>query len=427
MDLLLPIIIVLVIVLVVLFFLQRRQRANSDVLPPPELGQPIDYTNPELQEPETLADRIRNAPLGVKLLVPLGLVALLILGGVAYSALQPLAGSGQVKPTPEPVTLTQASATLSNPSRILAQATTNLPDNTNVQATLLEDGKAFEWYAPESAEGQVSNGRVRISLNKRANAPTPSQGKTYTVVLNASGPDGTTLSSEPAQLTVPQLYREEFFSGAVAAAPTAAATSAPKPTAAATPKPSPTAAPSAPTPTPKATATFTATVANGGNVRREPNRQGEVLDQNNANEVVTLLQKSQDGAWYQMTNPRGTTGWFSASLLQVDPKVAAQVPVEGSVPAEPPPAATTQATAQATTAATGLTGLVWNGGNLRKLPNFTAEVIDQNNANETVTLVAKTADGRWYKVTNPRGNTGWFSASLLRIQPDVAKRVPVGQ
>ncbi|GAB4111171.1 MAG: hypothetical protein OHK0050_08970 [Roseiflexaceae bacterium] len=70
-----------------------------------------------------------------------------------------------------------------------------------------------------------------------------------------------------------------------------------------------------------------ATVANGGNVRDDPTLQGAVLDQVNAQEMVPLLGRTNDGQWYRIATPRGVTGWVNVSLLRVSSAVAAQVPV----------------------------------------------------------------------------------------------------
>lgn len=75
--------------------------------------------------------------------------------------------------------------------------------------------------------------------------------------------------------------------------------------------------------------TLTASVFNGGNVRKVPrvtDDPGDVLDQINAGEPVTLLGKNASGEWYKITNARGVTGWVSATLLTIEDAVAEQVP-----------------------------------------------------------------------------------------------------
>jgi hypothetical protein len=77
----------------------------------------------------------------------------------------------------------------------------------------------------------------------------------------------------------------------------------------------------------QASAELSATVFNGGNVREQPSTTGRVLDQINARERVALLEKSADGRWYRISNPRGVSGWVSVTLLTIDPNVARKVPV----------------------------------------------------------------------------------------------------
>jgi flagellar FliL protein len=64
---------------------------------------------------------------------------------------------------------------------------------------------------------------------------------------------------------------------------------------------------------------------------------------------------------------------------------------------------------------------------VRAAPNLQGQVLDQINARETVQLLSKTPDGNWYRITNVRGVTGWVNRTLLTVDPDVARRVPVGQ
>jgi hypothetical protein len=70
---------------------------------------------------------------------------------------------------------------------------------------------------------------------------------------------------------------------------------------------------------------------------------------------------------------------------------------------------------------------VFNGGNMRAQPNTDGEVLDQIHARESVRLLAKTADARWYRIVNPRDLSGWVSATLLKIDPALVKAVPVAE
>ncbi|MBC8077079.1 MAG: SH3 domain-containing protein [Chloroflexales bacterium] len=90
----------------------------------------------------------------------------------------------------------------------------------------------------------------------------------------------------------------------------------------------PNATPTTGQPLPTLPAGLAAGVFNGGNVRNQPRVSGStVLDQINAGENVQLLQKIADGSWYQIRNQRAVVGWVNATLLTIDPTVAAKVPV----------------------------------------------------------------------------------------------------
>src|SRR4051812_38130694 len=71
------IVLVLLILIVIPVLIRRRRSAQGQVLPPPELGQAVDYTSMPYEEPTTFVERLRQAPIGVKLL--LGLVPLVVI------------------------------------------------------------------------------------------------------------------------------------------------------------------------------------------------------------------------------------------------------------------------------------------------------------------------------------------------------------
>ncbi|MCS6841454.1 MAG: SH3 domain-containing protein [Roseiflexus sp.] len=175
-----------------------------------------------------------------------------------------------------------------------------------------------------------------------------------------------------------------------------------------------------------------ATVFNGGNVRTSPSLRGLVIDQINAGESVILLARNADSTWLKIINERQITGWVSRTLLTIAPNDLRKLPVSSETVPTPlpatvaalPPPPTPRATAPPVT---GLTAIVFNGGNVRAAPNLRAQVLDQVNARETVQLLSKTPDGNWYRITNIRGVTGWVNRTLLTVDPDVARRVPVGQ
>jgi flagellar FliL protein len=179
-------------------------------------------------------------------------------------------------------------------------------------------------------------------------------------------------------------------------------------------------------PTPAPASGLTTTVFNGGNVRADATIRGKVLDQINAGETVTLLNRTADNQWFQITNIRGISGWVNRTLLNLSVELARQVPVFGA--ASTPVTAGTPVTPPVNgTPIAGLTATVFNGGNVRAEANVRGKVLDQINAKETVQLLAKTADGKWYQITNIRKVTGWVSVTLLTIDPDVGRKVPIAK
>jgi hypothetical protein len=397
------VVVVLLILIAIPVLIRRRRAGQEELLPPPELGQAVDYTSLPFEEPTSLGDRLREAPIGVKLLLALVPIVVIVAAVVLWlTFFNNPGGSTAVVPTPTPQpTLTNVRATLASASRIVVEAETNLPDETIVTAAMKEGDQDFPWFSTDRASGQVTDGRVSITLERAQNAPTPKRDSGQTITLHATVGDQV-VSSEAVKLTVPSIYTAEFFRD-IAVAPTAAPTAAPTI--------APTSAPAEPTtlvePTATPAVTLTATVFNGGNIRQEPQVGNNVLGQLHAGEVVTLLERSNDSTWYRVKAPEAE-GWVSATLLTIDPEVAKQV-------------------STATPPETGLSASVFNGGNVRERP-VTGKPLDQINAGETVQLLAKTSDGGWYQITYTRDGkpiTGWVSVTLLTIDPAVAKQVPV--
>jgi hypothetical protein len=410
-----PLIIVVIVLVLVLLIaipvLIRRRRASADeVLPPPDVGSQVDYTSLPYEEPTTMADRFRSASIGTKLLLFLVPLVLIVGGVIAYIALFSGGDGGAVTQNAPQYTITNVKANVAGANKIRVQADTNLPDGVQVMVALREGGQEFAWVASEGSTARVNGQRIEATVDKADSAPTPREGQEYTVILSAAA-DGQTVTADPAPLDVPAPVRASFFG--IVAAPTSAPTSAPTaPPSASTPTaiPAATAAPAEPTAAPA----LSATVFNGGNIRPQP-QLGPCngCPQLHAGETVTLLEKTEDGRWYKVKAPGGE-GWVSVTLLRIDAEVAKQVPLEGQSPSTPPTPG----------AVSGLTATVFNGGNVRETP-VTGRPLDQINAGETVQLIGRTADSRWYKITTIRGITGWVSVTLLRIDAEVAKQVPV--
>ena len=84
-PIILVVVVVVLLILIAIPVLVRRRRAGQeDVLPPPELGQTVDYTSLPYEEPTSLSDRLRDAPIGVKLLLALVPFAVIVAGIVLW-------------------------------------------------------------------------------------------------------------------------------------------------------------------------------------------------------------------------------------------------------------------------------------------------------------------------------------------------------
>ena len=403
-PIILVVVVVVLLILIAIPVLVRRRRAGQeDVLPPPELGQAVDYTSLPYEEPTSLGDRLREAPIGVKLLLALVPIAVIVAAVVLWLTFFNNPGAGTaVVPTPTPPpTITNVIATVVRSTQIVVEADTSLPDTTQISAAMKENDQDLPWFNKDTINSKIADGRITVMLEKAKDAPNPTSTQEQFVTLIATVGDQV-ISSEPAKINVPAIYKADFYPGSVAAQPTATPTVAPTSAPA-----EPTVAPTVPAePTATSTATLTATVFNGGNIRKESQVGDNVLGQLHAGEVVTLLERSTDSAWYRVQAPEAE-GWVSATLLTIDPEVAKQV-------------------STATPPETGLSATVFNGGNVRARP-VTGKPLDQINAGETVQLLAKTSDGGWYQIKNIRNITGWVSVTLLTIDPAVAQQVPVAK
>jgi hypothetical protein len=405
------IIVVIVLVLVLLIaipvLIRRRRASAEEVLPPPDVGSQVDYTSLPYEEPTTLGDRFRSASIGTKLLIFLVPLVLIVGGVITYIALFPGGEEGATTQNVVQYTITNVKANVAGANKILVQADTNLPTGTQVTVALLEGSQGFAWISPESMVTRVGDERIQATVNKASDAPAPREGQEYMVVLSAAA-EGQNVTSTPSLLDVPDPVRGPFF-GVVAAAtsvPTITPTNPPSPS---TPTAIP---PTTAAPEPTAAPTLTATVFNGGNIRPQPQLGAcDGCPQLHAGETVTLLEKTDNGRWYRVVAPEGE-GWVSVTLLRIDGPVADQVPIQGQS-APPTPGAASE-----------LTATVFHGGNVRETP-VTGRPLDQVNADETVQLLEKTADSAWYKITTIRGVSGWVSATLLRIDAEVARQVPV--
>src|SRR5690349_12507266 len=97
------VVIILVVLIVIPVVVRRRRASQEEVLPPPELGQSVDYTSLPYEEPSSLGDRLREAPIGVKLLLALVPIVVIVAAFVLWLTFFNSPGAGTaVVPTPTP-------------------------------------------------------------------------------------------------------------------------------------------------------------------------------------------------------------------------------------------------------------------------------------------------------------------------------------
>src|SRR5215212_4760118 len=141
------VVVVLLILIAIPVLLRRRRAGREDLLPPPELGQAVDYTSLPYEEPTSLGDRLREAPIGVKLLLGLVPLAVIVAGVVLWLTFFSNPGGGTaVPPPPPPPTITNVKATVVRSTQIVVEADTNLPDTTLVSAAMKESDRDLPWF-----------------------------------------------------------------------------------------------------------------------------------------------------------------------------------------------------------------------------------------------------------------------------------------
>ncbi|MDP9316584.1 MAG: SH3 domain-containing protein [Chloroflexota bacterium] len=72
---------------------------------------------------------------------------------------------------------------------------------------------------------------------------------------------------------------------------------------------------------------LTARVQRSGQLHVEPDQKGKVLAELVADDVVQLLRRNEAGTWYLIVTSDRITGWVDATLLAVEPGVAARLDV----------------------------------------------------------------------------------------------------
>lgn len=180
----------------------------------------------------------------------------------------------------------------------------------------------------------------------------------FNVVWTVTHPDGTVtqeerpLNAAAFSLTPPQAEGELKISANIAdngkllaSGPAIALTLA---TATPTPEPTPE---STPTPAPTPTPDFASVSSNDTvNLRSGPGTAFSQVGQLNAGENARIVGKSQDGSWWEIERPDGSTAWVVARLVATNGP-ADQVAVSQNIPQPPQVAAAPAAAAAAAPAA----------------------------------------------------------------------------
>jgi SH3-like domain-containing protein len=387
---------------------RRQQSQDGNELPPPEIGELVDYTaEPELEEPKSLTDRLNELSLPVKIL--LVLLPLLLLGLIVALIIGMSGGSNVAEGTGDSApSISINSARLVSANAMVVTANTNLPNGTEVTAELLADNEPFPWFQSDNATATVQNGEVSMRLNKDPESGRASADASLQVVLSTEVNGQSVRSASELSLGP---FEDDFVAQRPTATPRPSSTPT---TVAATRESEPT-----PEPTPD-TRGIVATVNNGGNVRAEPDADARIVGAIQLGDTVEVLEKNEASTWYRIETSSGVSGWTSVLALRPDAQVVAQTPIEGGIMPTPPVSTPTFALT------TGVLVPVFHGGNVRSEPSLSSRLIlDQVYTGETVELLARTSNGIWYQVKNPREQVGWVHTTLLRVPQDVAAQVPV--
>jgi SH3-like domain-containing protein len=408
----LPVVIILGLILIAgvaaFVFIRRQQSQDVSELPPPEIGELVDYTlEPELEEPKTLTDRLNELSLPIKIL--LVLLPLLVLGLIIALIIGMSGGSTADTPDAAPPSISINSARLVSANAMVVTAETNLPNGTEVTAELLANNEPFPWFQSDNATTTVQNGEISMRLNKDPESGQASADSSLQVVLSTEVNGQAVRSASELDLGP---FEDEFVAQRPTATPRPSST--PTSVAAATREPSPTLEPT------PSTAGIVATVNNGGNVRAEPDADARIVGAIQLGDTVEVLEKNEASTWYRIETSSGVSGWTSVLALRPDAGVVARTPIEGGVMPTPPISTPTF------DLTTGVLVPVFHGGNVRSEPSLNSRLIlDQVYTGETVELLARTSNGIWYQVKNPREQVGWVHTTLLRVPQDVAAQVPV--
>lgn len=180
-------------------------------------------------------------------------------------------------------------------------------------------------------------------------------------------------------------------------APAMAQTSTPSPTQ----EPQPTQAPLTSSTSLYATADFRS------NVRSGPGRQYTVLGQVRQNDALDVTGQLADGLWLRV-NYNGQEGWILTSLFEVTGDLTTVPEAEAGASA-----VLRQTASQSNAVQLGTVVVRTNGNvNLRTAPSTDADVVVIIPFDTTLTVLGKTANNNWVRVSF-NDQTGWLSSGVL--------------
>jgi uncharacterized protein YraI len=202
------------------------------------------------------------------------------------------------------------------------------------------------------------------------------------------------------------------------AAPTATPTATPSPT----PLPSPTSTPS-PTPlaAPSGGRTVTA-IVRAGDAELMSAPQGEVLEKAVTGEALTIVGRSEDGAWLLASNADGIVGWVGRGRVvafAVESVPVLALPAAVDTPAMQPSA---QSEVGSATIEGALWGTVSTEGtrlNVRSGPATTYAIVAKAEDGSTLSLLARNDDESWVQVALSSGGFGWVSARFVTTDGEI--------
>ncbi|MCS7070713.1 MAG: SH3 domain-containing protein [Anaerolinea sp.] len=145
------------------------------------------------------------------------------------------------------------------------------------------------------------------------------------------------------------------------------------------------------------------------NVRSGPGAGFGILATISRGDTVTLIARTADSSWVEVSLANGVRGWINASFLTPSIPFGA-LPIAGTVIVPtpiPPPSGPTPGPITAS-------GIVTAGRlNVRVLPSAASGIVTTISQGSPVALYGRNAAGNWLLVQVPGGLTGWVNASYI--------------